>query len=262
MLSNLQKARIRYHLGLPYAGTPLSSETLGLRTVTRAGELEAYMNLMQPEEEAILLGTPYAAAQLYYPLTAGQTIIFTIGITAVTYTIQPSDLVQPSALFSILSNLANLINAQSLFGVVAVPGRLQSDQVMPGQPPAFGQLFVTSATLFNASFTGTANISQTANGTFLPPPQLVTLSPGPGDPLVINGVLPICDALETSFMSVDQRLSFTLTGSNSTGQVIFNKMEMRQRASLYRSYVRRMAVLLAFTVNDYPGKPSGWGLNQ
>src|ERR1700722_18347797 len=98
MLSNLQKARIRYHLGLPFAGTPLSSETLGLRTVTRAGELELYMNLMQPEEESMLTGSPYAAIQLYYPLTAGQTITFAIGLTSVTYTIQPTDLVQPSAL--------------------------------------------------------------------------------------------------------------------------------------------------------------------
>lgn len=244
-----------------FAGTPLSSETLGLRTVTRAGELEAYMNLLQPEEEAMLLGEPYAAAQLYGPLMAGQTLKFVLGVTTITYTVQTNDLLQPSALYAVLSNFAYDINAAAL-GVLATPGRMTSDAVLPGEPPPFGQLFVTSTATFNASFAGgTANLVQIANGNVLPPPQMVTVDPGTGNPLVVNGILPICDALETSFMSVDQRLAFNTAGAASTGQVIFNKAEMRQRLALYRHYVKKMAVLLAFSLSTHStaGKQA-WGM--
>jgi hypothetical protein len=251
MLSDLQKARVRYHLDLMFAGTPLSSETLGLRTVTRAGELEAYMVLLQPVEESILLGQAYAAAQLYGPLVAGKTVSVTIGVTTVTYTITSGDLLQPSALFAVLGNFSALVNA-SAAGVLAVPGRLTSDKVMPGGLPPFGQLFMSSLAPFNASFAAsTANVVQTANGTALPPPRIVTVDQGTGDSLIVNGVLPICETLETSFMSVDQRLAFNQAGAASTGQVIFNKMEMRQRLALYKYYVRKMAVLLSFSISTH-----------
>ena len=82
-LNTFQKARVRYHFDVAFSGSPFSGVTQGLRTLTRAGNLEYYMANLSPEDEAILLGQPYASISLYAPLTLGQTFSATInGLTA------------------------------------------------------------------------------------------------------------------------------------------------------------------------------------
>src|ERR1017187_1835014 len=111
-LDFMSKAQICRHLKVPFAATPAGNVTMGLRAVTRAGQLELYMQVLAPEEEAILLGQPYGLLQFYGPWSAGQVISVRLSDFAtpsisgtLNYTVQTSDVMSILPWLTIATNI-------------------------------------------------------------------------------------------------------------------------------------------------------------
>lgn len=257
-LDFMSKAQIRRHLKVPFAATPAGNVTMGLRTVTRAGQLEYYMQVLAPEEEAILLGQPYGLIQLYGPWTAGQTLTVNLANFAtpaitgqVVYTVQTSDVTSVRPYLTIASNLAQDLTtlATSLgLGIISASGVPTDPMNPPVSSPPFGQITLRSTSgLFSVSVSG-PGLTLVANGTAYPAPSYVQ-DDGGGNPalaVIYYGLLPVCNALEADLLGISPQLAFDIAGSSATGQVVFRKEALRQHVQLYRYYVKQMGVSLGF----------------
>lgn len=272
-LDFLSKAQIRRHLRVPFAATPAGNVTMGIRTVTRAGQLELYMNVLAPEEEAILLGKPYALLQLYPDWSAGQQITVSLAnfstpaVTgSVTYTVQTADVMYSSPWLQIATNLAQAISGLSNslgMGIVAASGIPTSAMNPPVSSPPFGQITLTSSSLFTVTVSGPGT-NLLADGTVYPAPTY-TADDGGGNPanaIIYHGLLPICNALESDFLGISPQLAFDAAGSSATGQVLFRKQALRQHLQLYRYYVKLMGVSLGYYPATYPsGGSRSYGIS-
>lgn len=251
MLTLQQKASIRRHLGVPAAGRIDSNTTLGLRTVTRAGQLELYMNVLQPEEEAILLGKPYGAFIIYSPVVVGTVYSFTIGATTVSYTVAPADAASQDPLFTVASGLLTQIQQN-------LPAYMAQRNTISALNNGLGMV-TTSAVQFSllpASGSGVftvvggvgSNVVVVAVGNTLPSPVFV-VDDGNGNAAaatIAYGLLPICDALESAFINTSQNQSFLQVGSANLGQAAFRQDELVVRFNLLTRYRRMMGVMLSF----------------
>lgn len=253
MLLESEKIAIRRHLNIGFAGLPGLSQTTGLRAVTRAGELELYMSAMSPGEETVLIGAPFGETLIFGPRFAGDTYTYTFNAgTPVTYTVSTMDTLAAWPQQTIASNIATTINTAST-GVIAAaqypPARSAPVPSFGGYPQAAEMYFqAVNRQPFAMTVTG-PGIQIAATGTSVPFPQL-SVDPGTGVPQIIAGVLPICNYLESSFLGTDARLAFNLAGATTTGQVVFNRGELRQRNWLYVRQVRQMSVLLGYTLGS------------
>ena len=256
-LDFMSKAQIRRHLKVPFAATPAGNVTMGLRAVTRAGQLEMYMSVLAPEEEAILLGQPYGLIQFYGPWSAGQ--VLTVGISdfstpaitgQVNYTVLPSDVTSALPWLTIATNVAQaLTNLTSTLGlsIISASGVPTDPMHPPVSSPPFGQITLRSPNLFTVTVSG-AGMTLLANGTTYPAPSYVQ-DDGGGNPalaVVYHGLLPVCNALEADLLGISPQIAFDVAGSSATGQVVFRKEALRQHMQLYRYYVKQMGVSLGF----------------
>jgi hypothetical protein len=248
-LDFMSKAQIRRHLKVPFAATPAGNVTMGLRTVTRAGQLELYMSVLAPEEEAILLGQPYGLLQFYGPWSAGQVLsvglanFSTPAITGeVNYTVQTSDVTSALPWLTIATNVAQqLTNLSSNLGlgIISASGVPTDPLHPPVSSPPFGQITLRSNNLFMVTVSG-AGLALIANGTSYPAPSYTN------DTTTYYGLLPVCNALESDLLSISPQLAFDVAGSTATGQVVFRKEALRQHVQLYKYYVKQMGVALGF----------------
>jgi hypothetical protein len=252
LITEGDKIAIRRHLNIAFAGTPGYGDTLGLRVVTRAGQLEMYMNALQAQEESVLLGVPLALAHTYGPLTVGQVLTFTINGTAVTYTVTNADLLTPKPLDTVAANISLQVNTSGMGVLCAALSN--------------GVFIETAFMMANrskfASFTVSGGPQLIDPGATFPYPQLSIDTGDPANPIIYSGVLPLCNYLESSMLGSDARLAFWQAGSAATGQVVFNKAEMRMRLALYRQQTRQMAVLLGFSLGSHqPQGQQAFGLS-
>jgi hypothetical protein len=273
MLLEMDKAAIRRHLGIAFAGIGGFQDTIGIRTVTRAGQLEWYMNALQPPEESILLGAPFGQALLFGPVVLNQVLGFTIttNLTAVSpysptvwptifYTVTQDDLNSQYPLAQVAANAALAIN-QAGTGVICATGKISTADANIGGYPGFAEMYFMAANRQTFQLVTTGPLQLGADGTVLPYPQLSVESETSATNTVYSGMLPLCNYLESSMYGVDARLAFWQAGASSTGQVNFNRMELRQRQALYRYTVRQMAVLLGFTLGEHQGVgPQAYGI--
>lgn len=257
MFLDLQtKASIRRHLGVPFAGRADANTTMGLRTLTKAGQLEFYMNNLQIPEVSILLGRPYGALVLYAPVRVNQTFSFTLGATTVAYAATSQDLAAPDPLASVAlglmaqiqANLPTYIADQATIAVIGNPQLSTAVQI---------ELIAATSTPF--SITAPVNVVVLANGNYLPSPTY-TVDDGNGNAanaIIAYGLLPICDALESQLINASQNLSLSEVGSRTTGAAVFRPDELRVRNALYARYVYQMGVMLSFYApNPRSGIPS------
>ena len=253
------KANIRRHLGLPAAGLITANTTMGLRTVTRAGQLEFYMNVLQIEEESILLGRPYGALLLNGPLATGAVLSVLIGAALISYTVQVTDNQASDPLMTIANNFTLAIQAvfPTILGATA---SLKSNPFIP-QPPY--QTIVAQISL--QGLAGPFQLSSTtlpviANGASYPSPQYI-INDGNGvaaNSQVAYGLLPVCDALEQQLLASAQNLGFTAVGAVSTGQAVFRPDELGVRWSMLARYRRELGRMLSFyPANSASGIRSG-----
>ena len=255
-LTAQQKVAIRGHLLVPYAGIPFSGNTAGLRTILTVGQLEAYMNFLQLEEECQLTGYPFGAVQIYgYPAN-GNTVTATINSTPVTYTVQPSDLLALQPLANIANNLATKINMSNV-GVQAATGSISTGDTAPAALPSFGQVSIVSPTTFTltASATGgvSVNVPPGANGQSYPQPNLTNVAGVP----TLYGYIAICDYLQARIVQEDAFLSF------ETADVVkFRKYSVNKRIELYDYWRGRMGIALSVGPNPAgtQGMGSGFGI--
>lgn len=263
-LDFLSKAQIRRHLRVPFAATPAGNVTMGIRAVTRAAQLELYMNVLAPEEEAILLGRPYALIQFLPPFTLGQVLQISIASYAtpsisgtVTYTVQSSDISAQYPWQSIAQNMATELNAlNNTLGleIESATGIPTDPMSPPVSAPPFAQITMWGPSLFSVTVTG-GGLFLLANGTVYPNP-IYTTSTQSGQSISYYGLLPICNALESDLINLSPQLAYSNAGASSTGLVTFRPDSLRQRHQLYRYYVRQMGISLGF----YPATlPSGGG---
>jgi hypothetical protein len=137
-------------------------------------------------------------------------------------------------------------------GIVAASGRVATSTANLGGYAGFAELYMTAANRqpFLLAVSGPQQLA--SDGSQLPYPQLVQQTSGT-QTTTIAGVLPIANYLESSMYGVDARLAFWQAGASSTGEVNFNRMELRQRQALYRYTCRQMAVLLGFSLGTHQG---------
>jgi hypothetical protein len=222
------------------------------------------MNLLQAEEEAMLLGQPYAAIQCYGNNQQGDTIAFTVSYAGapypVSYLVQPSDVSNPFPTNSIAIGIANAVNQANIPNVKAATGvYTASDGFSIGLPPTFGQVTIYStAQTFQVAMTSSPGVALTADGSVYPNPAFTLDDSDPTAPVIIYGILPICNALESALVNSSQNLSFNMVGSNVTGQAVFRKDELAVRQSLYKAYVYQLGVSLSY----YPPPYSGSGIGS
>lgn len=243
VLNESDKIDVRRHLNISFAGVPGYGDVLGLRVATRAGNMEMYMNGLQPQEESVLLGVPLGLTYTYGPFTLGQQLgfTFTSGGTPLTYTVTAADLAAVDPLTAISLNVSQMVNTSGIgfFAAGRKSGAFRLDLAV----------LAASRTAFSLSATGGPQV--VAAGTTFPYPQLVI--DDPTNPRTISGVLPMCNYLESQWLGSDARIAFWQAGSSSTGQVIFNKAETRIRRALYGQVVRQMSVLVGFRLGtNYP----------
>jgi hypothetical protein len=255
------KASIRRHLGIPAAGTPGLGNTLGLRAVTQAGQLELYMNVLQLEEEAIVLGRPYGSFIIYDPVTVGDTITVIVVLgqppnqqtVTVPYTIQSGDTAT-----SIAQKLPALLTPP-LAGITTQSITDPNAQV--SMMSTIGT-FVLSLSVMNGGSIGDTNVALVADGSVFPSPKY-TVDDGNGDPtlaVIAYGLLPVCDALESQLLNASQNLSFSEVGSRSTGGALFRPDELIVRNSLLHRYRHEMGVMLGFYQPDQVSGIPGFGI--
>jgi hypothetical protein len=288
-LDLMSKAQIRRHLGLPAAGLPTAGYTLGVRTVTRAGQLEYYMNVLQIEEESIILGRAYDSIYLYGPVLSGQTIQATVTPTSgggpyvTNYTVTTADqnftngTSQNFSAQSASLNLAIAMQATLVNTGYTAAGSLQLNPSSVGtQMPPVAQVGITGPlapstipgnppvpATFTLTVTGTATGLATAGaGSYFPYPQLV-INDGNGTPanaVIAYGILPACNLLENALLGITQNLSFLDVGSTATGGAKFRPFEPKQRQQLLQLYRRQLGVYLSFYQPDPVSMISGFGI--
>jgi hypothetical protein len=207
------------------------------------------MNVLQPEEESILLGKPYAAFIVFAPITVGQVFSFTVGATTISYTATVGDSAAPDPLDSVASGLLTQIQA-NLPGYLSQRALLTASNAGPGRVVSsaiqFSVLPASGATTF--TLTGVSGVTVVATGGQLPSPQFI-VDDGNGVPAnatVAYGLLPICDALEQQLISSSQNMGFSKVGSDSLGGATFRPDELRIRDNLLQRYRHEMGVMLAF----------------
>lgn len=254
-LSQQSKIDCRRHLCVPAAGIPQSGYTAGLRTILTVGQLEAYMNLLQAEEECVLSGYPYGQVNIFgsNPV-AGNTVTATINSTPVVYTVQASDVANGQPLNSIAGGLANAISIANL-GIYAASGSITSGDVAPAALPIYGQVTIVNATTFTltASATGALGVSVPANGSTYPHPNTLNIQGAPA----LYGYIPILNYLEERLLQLDVFASFS-----ATGEVKFNPLELYRRIELYDEWRRKLGNFLSVGPNPAGrnGMGSGFGI--
>lgn len=242
------KASIRRHLGITAAGINTAGSTMGLRAVTRAGELELYMNNLQLEEEGIVMGRPYGAFGIYAPVVNGNQYVITVNGTAYTYTATAVDVNATDPLASVAQNirlmlsgvLGNMLIACAALAVGPSPKFISTAQQIS---------LLSLAGTFTLAVTGGTVI---AEGADFPSPKY-TVNDGNGDPTkaqVVYGLLPVCDALEEQVLNTSQNLSFSEVGSKSTGGASFRPDELRVRYNLLQKYRYDLGVFLGFYLSN------------
>lgn len=250
MLLENEKIAIRRHLNIAFAGLPGLNQTVGLRAVTRAGQLELYMNAIGPGEESVIVGAPYASMLIYATRLVGDVLTVTINGTTISYNVTLADTMNPWPQQAIAMNLATAINNVSTGAIAAAaapPTAYPVNTNFGGYPQA-AELFIRRAdrAVFTTTISG-PGFQLAANGSTLPYPQL-GYDPGNGVITTVAGMLPICNYLQSAYFGAESRLSFDQAGASSTGQVIFRKAELRQRRFMYLQTVREMSVLLGFSL--------------
>lgn len=248
-LSQQQKIDCRRHLSVPAAGIPQSGYTAGLRSILTVGQLEAYMDLLQAEEECVLTGYPYGQVNIFGAPQVGNTVTATINSTPVIYTVQASDVSNGQSLNAIAGGLATKINIANL-GIYAASGSITSGDVVPAALPIYGQVTIVNQTTFtlSASATGQLGTSVPANGSVYPHPNTVNIQGAP----TLYGYIPILNYLEERILQQDTFASFS-----ATGEVKFNPYELYRRIETYDVWRKKLGNFLS--VGPDPAGKNGMG---
>ncbi len=272
-LSQREKVDIRRHLDVAFAGVPSQDYALGIRTFTRAGQLEYYMNNLQTTEESVLTGRPFGSIRLYGVATAGAVINMGVQLagasspTPITYTVTSTDVTSPLPLQTIALNAANVINSTPGLGVVGSGG-----QFIAGTPPQSGPNFSEIMFLAQGFTTFTISVSITSgpttfsaaiidNGDVYPNPQVSFQNPD-GTTTSYYGYLPICNFLEGEIAISSQDLSLVSAGGLSTQAAArFRPDQIDQRYALYRLYCQRLGKVMSTGIISY-GYPHGGAMGQ
>ena len=252
-LSQQNKIDIRRALNVPAAGIPQSGYTSGLRTILTVGQLEAYMNLLQAEEECVLTGYPYAQINIFGSgPVVGQTVTVVINnIAPVVYTVTANDVANAQPLNSIAGGVANAINNPNL-GLVAASGSITSADVAPAALPIYGQVTVVNQTPFTLTASSVGlGIAVPANGSVYPHPNLVSVQGGPA----IYGYISICNYLEERLAQPDVFASF-----DTADVVKFNPYELYRRQDIYDVWCSKMGNFLSVGRNPAGRNGMGSGL--
>jgi hypothetical protein len=203
------------------------------------------MNSLQLEEEAIILGQPYAAYAILDPVTVGDTITTIVtppnNGSPVTYAYQiVSGDTGQSIAYKLAANIQLLLS-----NVFVTASNLLSPAQLSFRSP-IGTFLVTPV-VTRSGGTPSTIIVQAANGSSYPTPQYqITDSPV----TMAYGLLPVCDALETQLLNAAQNMSYSDVGSTATGAATFRKDELIVRSSMLQRYRHDLGVMLSFFQPD------------
>lgn len=247
MLPVAAKAAIRRHLGIPAAGQSARSSPSGLRSIVRFEQLEQYFNALDVPTEAILLGEPYATVAVSDPPRAGDTVTVAVTIAgnsvSATYAVIAND-----TAFVVASKLASQLRRQ-----------LPAMEIRALQPIVYGEatlslrspqrVFLVSVDVVNEVASPSTAVAIRMNGDVYPAPEYVvddgTTLP---EPLVIHGLLPVCDVLEAQLLAASENLAFAQVGSRTVGGAQFVRAEITLRNSLLAQYRRGMGAALGLAL--------------
>ena len=256
MLSEIQKSRVRVHMGVPVVGLPATGSVLGWRYNQQVGQLEYRMNNLQPIEEAQLTGTPTGVAQITGNPQIGDTVTAVIMGVPVSYTVAASDLAAPIPLQSIEQNLGNAITLAGL-------GYLGNYGIPPQTKPGGGNYFFTGTLIITPTngqpFTfAMQNVGQTVpyavqQGVAIPP-SITFAETG----TTSNGYIAICDYLESRIA-----LASDLVKYQKADVVNFRMNELAERENIYTSWRQRLADIMGVPLYPMgaPPRSGGWGVN-
>jgi hypothetical protein len=258
MLSDVTKARIRMHLGIPTAGIPQTGSMLGWRYNNQVGTLEYRFINLQPFEEAQLTGIPAATVQVTGVPVAGDVVTVAIAAgAAIHYTVTSDDLAADIPLQSIAQNVALAIVAanQGYLADYAIPS-----QTKPYGPLAFtGSVIVTPIPSSPVAFTITASstggtIAYVAQQGVQVPPSVTFAETG----LTVYGYVAICDYLEGRIANASDLVKYQQTKGASGAGVAMRLNELRERQNIYDNWCQKLADF--FGISRYPmGRPSAPG---
>jgi len=259
MLSEIAKIDIRRHLSLPFAGLAQSGLTMGIRTLFEAGQLEFYMQNLQPAEESVLTGQPYGQVRLVGPVAAGQTITLTINVTPIVYTVTVLDAASSVPLQNVANGIAQAINLTNVGGVFA-GGSAVLPPAPPAQLPAFAQVTLVAAVPFTltASTTGVIASYVTAAGNVYPNPQYVKTN-SDGTTTANYGYIALCNYAQNRIMVADSNFD-TLSAGGRDG-ITLRPSEFKQRVVNYNYWRQLMGRVLSVS-SDAWGFRGNNGSNQ
>ena len=222
---------------------------------------------MSPTEEAMLLGLAYAAVALVGPLvdgsglpvpSAGNTVAITFsgGGLGSPHTVTTTE-VTGDSLLSLAARIATTVNLDTTMqaaGISALApfgtGPFATGQVYPGGGNPAGNQAIplpecafTSTVAFSAYgavSTGSVGAVLTATGALLPPSGAVNSTTQPYG--VVNGYLPICDALEASYVGSSGNLDTAQAGGQDGWTA--RQTEKKDRRALLFEWRMEMAEFL------------------
>lgn len=246
MLSDIEKVDVRRHLMVPFAGISTTGLTMGIRTIFTAGQLEFYMNNLQPYEESVLTGRPYGQIRIYGNVVAGQTVTATINGTNVVYTVVLADQNSVSPLQAVANGLSSAINVAAVGGVFA-GGSAIIPNTPPSQLPAFAYVTLVASVpaqtfTLTASTTGAITAFVVANGSVVPNPTSTFLDQA-GNSQTVTGYIQFCNYLQSNIVTASGNLALLNAGGPGVAQ--FRPYEMKQRIDLYNYWRGLMGRVLS-----------------
>lgn len=252
-LSQQIKIDCRRHLCVPFAGIPQSGYTAGLRTILTVGQLEAYLNLLQAEEECLITGYPFGQINIYGAPAVGQSVTATVNGTPVTYNVQESDVTNAQPLNAVAGGLATALNIANL-GITAASGSITSGDVTPAALPVYGQVTIVNPTTFTLTTSAVGlGVNLVANGSTYPHPNTASINGAP----TLYGYVPILNYLEERTIQPDTFLSFTGASGAGGAGVNFNPLEIYRRVELYDVWRKKLGNVLS--VGPNPAGTNGMG---
>jgi hypothetical protein len=265
MLTDIEKIDVRRHLGVPFAGLATSGLTMGIRTIFQPGQLEFYMQNLQPYEESVLSGRPYGQVRIYGgAVVVGQTVTATVNGIPCTYVVTANDVLSPTPMQSVANGLASAVNLQGgNNGGVFAGGAIVLPNGGPSQLPAFGYVTLVSSypgTTFTltSSATGGLTAFTSANGQVVPNPTSTFLDQN-GSSVTLTGYIAFCNYLQSNIVSASGNMAMLNAGGPGVAQL--RPYEMKQRVELYNYWREQMGTVLSVG-KDAWGFRGNTGSNQ
>lgn len=265
MLTLLEKAYVRQHLGVPMSGVPTGGYVMGYRYLGPVGQLEYYMANLAIEEESIITGRPVALARVDGIPSVGQTLSVYIDGVPYSYTVQSPDLGGPDPRSNVMAGIVHALN-NGRVGLYAASTNAISQGTPVRTAPPSGQLSITATRTFDVALDwtqGGLSMGLENNGDTFPTLFSIAVE----DPItraksMVYGMIPVCNALKNDILAARRNLGLRSAGAKGDqGGVTFRPDELAVRADLYWTMTAELGNAL-YCGPDPTGRRSGTQYQQ